>query len=156
MTVLSDISRTNMFAEETGDGLLILLTIDHSSLSSPIRVTHNTVNISSRGDDFIAFPFDLALPTNDSDSPPRAQLVIDNVSREIGQVLRQITSTASVLIEVVQLLDPDVLEFSFPELNLINIRLDVAKVTGDLVSEDLQVTSYPTHTFSPAEFPGLF
>jgi len=156
MTDVSDTTRGNMFAEETADGLLALLTIDHPTLTTPIRVVHNTVDIISRGDSFTAFPFELVLPTSDPDSPPRAQLVIDNVSREIGQVIRQIPSAATVLIEVVRLAAPDELELSFPTLKLINIRLDVAKVTGDLISEDLQIEPYPAFTFSPAQFPGLF
>ena len=153
---LSDSARGAMFAEETSDGLFALLTIDHDDLSAPIRVVHNQVDVVSRGDTFTAFPFELILPTSEPDSPPRAQLTIDNVSREIGQAIRTVSSAPTVLIEVVRIDDPDTLELSFPALNLRNVRFDVAKVTGDLVSEDLQLEPYPALTFSPPHFPGLF
>lgn len=153
---LSDTMRGAMFAEETGDGLLALLTISHVDLAAPIRVVHNQVDITSRGDTFTAFPFELVLPTNSPDSPPRARLTIDNVSREIGQAIRTVSSAPTVLIEVVRISDNDAVELSFPALKLKNVRFDVAKVTGDLVSEDLQLEPYPAYAFSPAHFPGLF
>ena len=153
---LSDTARGVMFAQETDDGLLALLTISHVDLAVPIRVVHNQVDVVSRGNTFTAFPFNLVLPTSEPDSPPKAQLTIDNVSREIGQAIRTISSAATVLIEVVRIKALDTLELSFPTLKLQNVRFDVAKVTGDLVSEDLQLEPYPAHTFSPAEFPGLF
>ena len=153
---LSAEARGMMFAEETGDGLLVLLTIDHAELAVPIRVVNNQVDVTSRGDLFTAFPFELTLPTNEPDRPPQAQLVIDNVSREIGQAIRTVTSSPTVLIEAVRINDFDALELAFPAMNLRNVRFDVAKVTGDLMSEDLQLEPYPAYTFSPAHFPGLF
>lgn len=155
MTV-SDTARSSMFAEETADGLLALLTIDHPDLTQAIHVVHNTEDIVSRGNTFRAFPFELVLPTSDPDSPPQAQLTIDNVSREIGQAIRAISTAPTVVIEVVRISDFDAVELSFPALKLRNVRFDVSKVTGDLVSEDLQLEPYPAYTFSPADFPGLF
>ena len=153
---LSDEARGAMFAEETTDGLLILLTIDHDDLSVPVRVVNNNVNVTSRGNEFIAFPFEMVLPTSSPNSPPKAQLIIDNVSRELGQIIRSISSAPNMLIEVVRINDFDALELSFPSFKLRNVRFDVSQIRADLVSEDLQVEPYPVHTFSPAAFPGLF
>lgn len=155
MTV-SNAARSSMFAEETSDGLLVLLTIDHDDLVSPIRLVNNNVDIISRGEEFIAFPFELILPTNNADTPPKAQLTIDNVSLELGQVIRTISSAPELLIEVIRINDFDALEVSFPAFKLKNVRFDVSQIRGELVSEDLQVEPYPSHTFSPAHFPGLF
>jgi len=156
MPDISDATRGNMFAEETDDGLLVLLTIDHEDLASPIRVVNNKVDVTSQNEMFIAFPFDFTLPTNDPDSPSRAQLVIDNVSREILFTMRSISSAPTVKIQVVRMLDTDEIELSLPAMRMVNIRADFEKVIGDLVSEDLQLEPYPAYTFSPAYFPGLF
>jgi len=156
MPDISDITRGNMFAEETGDGLLALLTISTNNPAAPIRVVHNKVDVQSQGKSFTAFPFNLILPTNEPDSPSRAQLTIDNVSREILLAVREITSAPTVTIQVVRLSDPNEIELSLPPMRMINVRADFAKVTGDLVSEDLQLEPYPAYTFSPAHFPGLF
>lgn len=153
---ISNEARGAMFAEETSDGLFTLMTIDHVDLAVPIRVVNNKVNIASRGNEFIAFPFEIILPESGSDRPPKAQLIIDNVSRELGQTIRTISSSPSVLIEVVRINDFDSLELSFPAFKLKNVRFDASQLRGDLVSEDLQIEPYPAHTFSPANFPGLF
>ncbi len=153
---ISNEARSAMFAEETSDGLLVLLTINHIDLTTPIRVVNNKVNVISRGDEFIAFPFDIILPESSADTPPRAQLTISNVPRELGQTVRSISSSPTVLIEVIRINNFDSLELSLPAFKLKNVRFDVLQVTGDLVSEDLQIEPYPVHTFSPANFPGLF
>lgn len=145
-----------MFAEETADGLMVLLTITHSALSVDIRVALNNATVTSRGEEFLPYPFDITLPTDDPDSPPRARLAIDNVSLELTQAIRSIQGAAAVLIEVVQLNDPDSVQLAFPELALRNVRWDASRLTGDLVSEDLQTEPWPALSFTPAHFPGLF
>lgn len=149
-------TRGEMFASEADEGLLVLLTINHVDLSVPIRVVANQENIVSRTEDFIAFPFDIVLPTMAEGSPPRAQLTIDNVSLEIAQAIRQVSSAPTVLIEVVRTDNFDSVELSFPELKLQNVRWDAGQVSGDLTSEDLQLEPYPADAFVPSNFPGLF
>ena len=149
-------TQSDMFASSTGEGLLVLLTIDHTDLSVPIRVVNNNVNVTSRGDEFIAYPFDLELPAAAPETAPRARLTIDNVTREIGEAVRSISSSPTVLIEVVRTDDFDTLELAFPLLKLRNVRFDASQVTGDILSEDLQLEPYPAHTFAPSSFPGLF
>lgn len=155
MTLSTD-AQTMMFAEETGDGLLVLLTINHADLAQPIRVVHNMANITSRGDEFIAFPFELSLGGSSPDQPPKAQLTIDNVSREIGEAVRTISSAPTVLIEIVRIDDVDTVELSYPAFDLRNVRFDQAKVTGDLVLENLKLEPYPVYAFTPGYTPGLF
>lgn len=134
---------------------LVLLEISHAELAQPIRVVNNTVDVPSNGNTYTAFPFEIALPESLEDSPPRARLKIDNVSREIGQAIRTISTAASVTISVVRQDDPDTVEMTWPAMWLRNIRYDVLAVEGDLEFEDLTREPYPAHIFSPAEFPGL-
>lgn len=138
-----------------GDMPLILITIDHDDLPSAIRVVNNNENVVSRGEEFIAFPFDIAIPDSLENAPPSAKLRIDNVSREIGQAIRLIRSPPRITIEIVRMETPDIVEMSFPEMRLRNVRVDALTVSGDLAFEDLTREPYPAHTFSPANFPGL-
>lgn len=147
---------TSAFAADTDDVWLVLVTIDHADLSVPIRVVNNTQDVTSRGDTFTAFPFDVSLPDAREDAPPRARLVIDNVSREIAQAIRTVTGAPSVTLEVIRAADPDTVEMSMPNFTLRNVRWDAAKVQGDLVLEDFTAEPYPAGIFSPASFPGLF
>jgi len=106
---------------------------------------------------FVGLPFQIQLPSDEAGSPPSARLEIDNISREIVAAIRTATGSApAVKIEVVRLLDQDAIELTFPLLNLRNVRADVAKVSGDLFSEDLMTDPYPNDKFTPGFFPGLF
>ncbi|HET8791808.1 MAG TPA: DUF1833 family protein [Modicisalibacter sp.] len=144
------------FAQDTDDVWLPLLTISHPDIDPPIRVVHNTVNIVSRGNEFINFPFDIILPDEREDAPSSARLVIDNVAREIGQAIRSISTPPSVMIEIIRAADPDTLEMSWPNFFLRNAKWNAGQVSGDLVLEDFTDEPYPAGVFSPARFGSLF
>lgn len=144
------------FAQDTADVWLPLLTISHPNISPSIRVVFNTVNITSRGEEFFAFPFDVILPSEQDDAPSRARLVIDNVSREIAQAVRSIRTPPSVLIEIIRAGEPDTVELSWPNFWLRNVTWNAQQVSGELVLEDLVDEPYPASTFTPASFPALF
>lgn len=153
MTV-SDALKTEAWSPES-DLPLVLLTIDHDEIDPPVRVVNNKVDITSHGETFIGFPFEIELPDAPEDAPPRARLRIANVSREIGQAMRLISTPATVTIQVVRQDDPDTVELEFLDYRLTNVRYDALTVEGDLTREDLASEPYPFLTFSPAEFPGL-
>ena len=140
---------------EASDLPLVLLTIDHADISPAIRVVNNKVAITSNGDIYTAFPFEITLPDNLEDAPPRAKLKIDNVSREIAEAIRLISTPADVTIQVVRQDDFDTVEMTWPAMRLTNVRWNALTVDGDLEFENLTSEPYPAHTFSPAEFPGL-
>ena len=144
------------FASDATDIWLVLLTIDHDDLSQPIYVVNNNENITSNGVQYIAFPFEITLPDNRDGAPPRAQLAIDNVSREIGEAIRSISSAASVKIQIIRAAAPDTVEIEWPYFSLRNVKWDFTKVTGDLTFEDFISEPYPAGKFVPAYFPGLF
>ncbi len=151
---ISDTLKGEAWAVES-DLPLVLLTIDHADIDPAIRVVNNKVDITSNGDPYIAFPFELTLPDNLEDAPPRARLKIDNISREIAQAIRLISTPADVTIQVVRQDDFDTVEMTWPAMRLTNVRWDALSVEGDLEFENLTREPYPAHTFSPAEFPGL-
>lgn len=155
MTV-SNTFKQAAFLQETDDVFLVLLTIDHTDINPPIRVVNNNEDITSNGNVFVAYPFDIQLPDSMEDSPPRARLVIDNISREIAQAIRNISTPATVLIEIIRAADPDTIEMTFATFNLKNVKWDVFKVSGDLVMENMEIEPFPAGQFSPAYFPGLF
>ena len=151
---ISDALRGDAYAAES-DLPLVLLKIDHADIDPPIRVVNNKVDITSNGEAFIAFAFAISLPDNIEDAPGRSQLRIDNVSREITEAIRSISTPAAVTIQVVRQDAFDNIEASWPPMRLTNVRYIALTVRGDLEFEDLTREPYPAHTFSPAEFPGL-
>lgn len=148
-------ARTDVFAQE-GGGFLVCLTINHDSLAQPICVVNNTVDIVSNSVAFSAFPFTIVLPEDKDGSVPRSTLVIDNVSREIAQLIRSITTPPSVLIQVVRIDDLDSVELSLPTFQLRNVTWDALSVQGDLMIDDIEKEPFPQRSMTPAEYPGLF
>ena len=119
-------------------------------------MVNNTKDVVSRGNTFVAFPFELELPDNTREAPPRARLTIDNVSREIAQAIRLITSAPTVLMELIRSSDTETVEVSFPVFHLRDVRWNMLTVSGELVIEDLMNEPFPAGQFTPAHFPGIF
>jgi hypothetical protein len=134
---------------------LILLTIEHDSLAEPIRVVNNKVNITSNSIEYIAFPVEIQLPDSKEDSQPYAKLSISNVSREIGQAIRLISTPPNVTIQVVRQETPDVVEAEFVGMILSNVKYNMMTVSADLVFEDLSREEYPFLKFSPSVFKSI-
>ena len=154
--ILSTPAQQAIFAQETGDAFIVLLTISHAALPEAIRVTSDEVITVSNGETFVPFPFDLVLP-NDIDSKSyRAKLVIDNVDRSIVQAVRSLATAPGVLIQIVRAATPDVIEAQFVDFSLTNVTYDAYRVQGDLTVEDFTAEPYPATIFSPGLFPGLF
>ena len=145
------------FEVETEEVYLVLLTIDHYDLTEPIRVVNNTESIVSRGMTFIACPFDVKLPNSTDEAPPTAQLRIDNVSKEVGIALREITDSVSVKLEVVNASDSwGHVEADFSGFTLTNVVVNITSITGTLGLDNLRVEPFPANSFTPGLFPGLF
>lgn len=153
---VSGLTRQALYAAETGEAFLILLTISHPQLVAPIRVTSDGVDTSSRGNSFIAFPFELVLPDDQESKSPRARLIIDNIDRQIVSAVRSLTSSPNILIEIVRAAAPEVVEAQFIDFKLVNISYDSHVVQGDLTLEDFTAEPFPAGSFSPNLFPGLF
>ncbi len=145
-----------IFSQETSEVFILLLTIDHADLADPIRVCSDSVSVISRGETFINFPFDLSLPIDSSEGPPRAQLTIDNVDRQIVQAIRSITSPATVLMEIVLSTDLETVEMSWPDFEMISAEYDFLKVSGELTIEQFISEPWPQGRFLPSNFPGVF
>ena len=139
---------------EASDLPLVLLTIEHADITT-IRLVDNLVDITSGGDIYTAHAFTLRLPDSLEDAPSGGRLQIDNVSRELGEVMRAITSPPDVTIELIRQEDPDTIETNWSAMQMTNVRFDFLTVEGDLGFENLSREPYPFLTFSPAEFPGV-
>ncbi len=148
--------RSEMFRQETDDGLLYLLTLATTELSDSIRVVLNTEHITSRGLLFVGFPFELILPPSSTDSEYVAQLTIDNVGREVAESIRLAREPVGATIEVVQLNNPDYVELTISNLELKNVRVSALSVTGDLVVNSFLTEPFPPDNFTPGSFPGVF
>lgn len=146
-----------MYAQETGEAILCLITVDHDDLAAPIRVTSDAVDTESNGHTFIAYPFQVVLPDEpEDDRAPLAKLTISNVDREILAALRAISSPASVTMEIVRGSDPDTVEVSFPDFKMRAVPYTALTVSAELMLDDYTTEPWPADTYVPSTHPALF
>lgn len=146
-----------MMAPQSGTAAVLLLTITHASLAVPIRVTNAGQNVTSRGDLFQAFPFDITFPRASDEAPPTVKLDICAVDRSIIQAVRSLSGErARIALELVHSEDFDVVEVGPLEFDLLDVSYDALVISGNIGYEDLLNEPFPKDIFGPTTTPGIF
>jgi len=161
---LSPNLRAALNAEETDQEIVCLLTISHPNFTEPMRVTDSPVTvfdddvygIDSRGDRFIYIPFNFTMPDQNDTAVPTVRLSVENVSLEITEAFKKMTSPAICLFELVLASSPDTLEMVYEDLILRGGQGDVLYVSADVAADDVTRERYPADSYSPFLYPGLF
>lgn len=148
--------RQAIYSQETAEVFIVLLEIDHEDLASPIRVCNNDTDITSNGNVYIAYNFDIQLPTDEDNEAPQAQLVIDNVDRALTQAIRTVQTPPTIRIMVVLASNPDIIEVDMPDFLLTNISYNASTITATISIENFLQEPFPGDLFTPTQFPGLF
>ena len=148
--------RSAAYARETWAVFLMLLEIDHSTLDDPIRVVNNQADITSGGNPYTAYPFQIDLPQDDPDELPSVRLTIDNCSREITAGIRALTSAPTVTLSVILSTSPNTIEAGPIVFSMQDVSISATTITATLVGEDILNIKYPADSITPANFPGLF
>lgn len=145
-----------IYARETDEVELKLLTIDHPDMVTPIRVVADQVDVVSRGDTYTAFPFALAAPPQREGELPQSELIIDNVSRLLTETVRSITTPATMTLEVVLASDPDTLIAGPWAFEMRQTRINVQTIRAALQFEPILEEPFPAGRFTPTLFAGIF
>lgn len=163
--ITSDVFKRAVFGQETSEVFICLLTISHPLFTSDILLSDDTTQLLpeanvigtvSNGLEYVFLPFTFLLPSQNETETAKASLVIDNVNEQIVAAVRQADSAVSMKIELVLSSTPDVIEFSADKFQLTNVTYDALTVSGDLTLEYFDLEPYPSLTFTPSYFPGLF
>lgn len=145
-----------MNAEETGEALLVLITIEHETLNEPIRVSSDAVDTVSNGNTFQTFPFEFIPPNQQDEGEYFARLRIDGVTREIIQAVRGIQTPADMTIQVVRGSAPNEVEVQWSNFKLRNVTYNMYEVSGQVTLNSYLTEPYPSGRFTPALFPGMY
>lgn len=166
MRILSLNLRQALFAQESSEVPIFLLTITHAALVQPIRLTTDATErkstdplvyrTMSRGNEFLYAGIDITLPDEVDKAPPASKLIVANVTRDLIPLARSISTPAQVKIEVVLASALNTVEMVFPAMDMTNLSADAARLTFDLTMDALATEPYPAGSFSPASFPGLY
>jgi len=156
--------KSTVFGSQTDEAYIVLITVDHTDMVSPIRATSDGVITVSKalykGDsldkNFYPYPFSLTLP-DDTERPfSHGRLVIENVSQVIIEAVRSISTALLITMQIVLASDPDTVEVEFPEFELVDVSYDAQTISGSLSIESFVEEPFPGDSFIPSYFPGLF
>jgi len=136
---------------------LELLEIDHPTFGAPVRVVNDTQDVVSNGDTFAACAFYCQWPDDADGRMPRARLVLDNVGRELAQLLEDSNGGEGATMRFVEVLRsaPDTIERE-ATLELKNVEIVNMQVTGELGYEDILNRPAVAISYRPDVAPGLF
>lgn len=141
----------------SGDPLLVLAEITHSTLLEPIRIVQDDQDVIHGGNIFTALPFRITLPAREGGTLPTASLEVDNVSSVLGDFAEYIATSESAQLHLMQVFRslPDVIEWeAFLTANTITIDPMVFKAQ---IGMDIMLDRPATmRRYDPHYFPGLF
>lgn len=144
-----------ILSESTDEVFLLSLKISGEGFT-PLFLINNLENVQVGSDIYLAFPFSLQLPNESKDKPPVAAIRIDNLSQQIIQKIRTLQGRPTFEIAVRMASTPDVVEVGPIVLDSGSADWDDNWITIQLSSKNLLNEPWPSRTFGPIKFPGLF
>lgn len=136
---------------------LILLEINHVDLPEPVRVVNDTVDITSNGNLYIAFPFRCVLPDDFESQIPKARLSIVNVGKELMYWIETTSGGQGSTCKFMQILpsNPDLVEWEIT-MNLYNVNVTMQEISAELGFENLFSKPAISRQYRTDNSPGLF
>jgi len=152
---IDQIFRSAAYAPETGEAGIILLEISHPELNPTIYLAGNAQIVTSHGNDYLPYPFNIVLPNEQSDQMPTATIEIDNIHHGILKGLRALSTPPSIGLHIVVASDPDKWQLSL-DLTMIQAKYDQLTISCTLSWEKYLDEPYPGHSVTPGFFPAVF
>ena len=152
---ISNVLLAELYKQESGDPLLMLVTLSDPSFPT-IYLVNNTVDIVSRGNTFQAFPMMIRLPADDGESAREVNIEFDNVSLELIEEFRAITRPIDVKIELVLASNPSNVQLSYEELKIRNISYNQQKIIAKLYMDSFLNVELDAEKYVPSKYLALF
>lgn len=153
---------------ETGEALLIFVSITHPELSVTIRAVSDAVDYVWRGETWYGIPFEIEL-VSDDDRPPSARIAMQNVDRRIGEAVRGLATPPRLTLDVVAASEFDETasprvplsgepeaEYTAAKLFLADVRGDAGFIEGQMTGWNYVQEIWPGIRATQNRLPGLF
>lgn len=147
-----------LFAQDSGDPFLTLLTLSHPSYAQPLRFVNNTDAIISRGNTFQPFFFDFILPKDDGETIKEISIDFDNVSLELIDIIRSTVGQTNIQLTIEMILAslPNVVQKSITELEILSVTYNRFRVSCKIGLGDFLNVELSSEKYTPKNFRGLF
>jgi len=146
---------TSLLERSSPTAWFFLLTITPKG-GTPMYFVNNNEKVVSRGVTYEPFPFALILPEDTGDRLPKVTITISNISGEIIQAIRAQSTAPDMKVEMVSSAYPDIVEKTLDFLQLRSVNYDAITITGQLEVVNVLTKGFPSESYDPVHFPGLF
>ncbi len=158
--------RSDLEDQASPNAILGFLTINHPALIVPVRVVSDVMDYVVNGNTYYGVVFGFRMLT-DNQEAPRTTLVIENVSKKLGQALRAVKTKAETTLEVRSSSSFDLNVSPRTELNtdvmyrmkhfyIANVSVSVSEITAEVTLEDFSGEPWPHIRATQDRLPGLF
>ena len=155
MNTLDPSLLAQLYKQDSSDPFLMAITLSHSSFTT-LHLVNNSENITSNGIVFQSFPMTIILPVDDGESLREASIEFDNVSLQLIDEIRTVTSPIDVKIQMILASNPDLVQIELNDLRIRNISYNKQKITAKLIMDDFMSTNLTSEQYVPTIYPGLF
>jgi len=154
-------------SQETGQVLVLLLTLEHENLEDPIRFSTDNADsfeflgetvrgTISNGENYLYFPMEVQLPEDKEGTVSRASITVCNVLADLLAEIRGMEESPTVTMQVVLASSPNTVEALFSGFEFVDISADAFTITGTLSLGNFLSEPYPGGIILPSNFPGCF
>ncbi len=156
MNTLSPEVLAQIFAQESDDPYLILVTLSHPLFDADVYLVNNSVDITSRGIVFKAFPLLIQLPVDDGETARTFTLTLDNSSLELIEKVREVTTQIQVKVEMILATIPDAVQMEYDELGISAVTFNAQTITATIAMDGFLDVAMTSEIYGPTNFPGIF
>lgn len=153
---LSNELLAQLFKQESDDPFLTLITLTHPEWTTPVRLVNNTRNITSRGEVYLAFPMRIRMPVDDGETARDFTIDFDNVSLELIEQIRTVTTKIGVTMEMILASIPDAVQIAFTDFAINTISYNASRITAKVVLDSFLNVEMTSERYNPSNFPGIF
>ena len=139
--------KNEVYAEQTGQAFLTLLSVDHPDLSEPLRFTSDGVATVSQSDVYTPLAFQAQMPDRAAGRQPQARLRLDNVNSQLVAALRGLQEFPTVDIYIVRASALDVREVEYTGLEVVGMDVSASAIELTLAQQDLAAVPFPARNF---------
>lgn len=151
------ITLLTIYSPDDDNTVLIRLADNYTQrLSDAITDAEISYGVISRSNSYMFLPMEITLPSEEQNTAPRSSITLNDVTKQVVPIIRQITGPPRVKIELVLNTSPNIVEASFDKFYLSSITYNANQVQAELSMIDYAIEPFPAYTFTPKYFPGLF
>jgi hypothetical protein len=116
----------------------------------------SNLGVVGQNKNYTFLPMQITLPNEDEAQAPRCSLVLNDVTRYLTPVIRNLTSPPKIKLNLVLNTDTNTSQVEFVSFYISSITYNRDSVTCDLSMINFEREPFPMHSFNPSNFPGLF